>query len=242
MQVQKDVPVQLLLRTDALPQLGFGLLEMDLSEAGIDLLQKQTWKMQPRGGESTSIPDDCKLTTHDDEIPMQAELVKVEIAVPDTELSQAMVPQKQLQQSEGAVLSREEPQPKEQPKVTKGIVRLLQAVRLPAHHRNLLQAKVEGYWDRGVAVFDPEPDFTEKDGLNLAEAVVEQGKSQIVTLIMENASCEPARLKKGRVPGQLSPVTMARATDEEDTWNEPDNLVSTLVTPNQDTPTPSMSQ
>ena len=94
MQVQKDAPVQLLLGTDTLPQLGFSLLEMDLGEAGINLLQKQTWKMQPRGGESTSIPDDCKLTMHDDEIPMQAELVKVEIAVPDTELSQATAPQK----------------------------------------------------------------------------------------------------------------------------------------------------
>ena len=55
---------------------------------------------------------------------------------------------------------------------------------------------------------------------------------------MENASCKPARLKKGRVLGQLSPVTMVIATDEEDTQNEPDNLVSTLVMPDQDTPTP----
>ena len=31
---------------------------------------------------------------------------------------------------------------------------------------------------------------------------------------------------------------MAIATNEEDTRNEPDNLVSTLVMPNQDTPTP----
>ena len=237
-QIQKDAPVELLLGTDTLPQLGFALLEMDLSETGVDLLQKQTWKKQPRGGESTSVPDDRELTTHDDQIPIQAELVKVEMAVPDTELSQATAPQKQLQLSERAVHSSEEPQPKEPSEVTKGVVRLLQAVRLPARHRKLLQAKVEGYWDRGVAVFDPEPDFTEKDGLNLAEAVVEQDKSQIVTLIMENASCEPARLKKGRVLGQLSPITMAIATDEEDTRNEPDNLVSTLVMPNQDTPTP----
>ena len=105
--------------------------------------------------------------------------MKVEIAVPYTELSQATAPQKQLQQSEGAVLSRGEPQPKEPPKVTKGIVRLLQAVRLPVRHRKLLQAKVEGYWHSGVAVLDPEPNLMEKDGLNFAEAVVEQGKSQI---------------------------------------------------------------
>ena len=70
-QVQKDAPVELLLGTDTLPQLGFALLEMDLGETGVDLLQKQTWKKQPRGGESTSVPDDCELTMHDDQIPMQ---------------------------------------------------------------------------------------------------------------------------------------------------------------------------
>ena len=169
---------------------------------------------------------------------MQPAVVKVPAAVPDTEPSQATAPQGPLQQSERAVLSREEPQLKEPPKVTQGVVHLLQAVRLPARHRKVLQAKVEGYWDRGLAVFDPEPDFMEEDGLNLAEAVVEQDKSQMVTLVMENASYEPARLKKGRVLGQLSPVTMAIATDEEDPLNEPDKLVSTLVMPKQVAPTP----
>ena len=240
MQVQKDASVELLLGSDTLPQLGFALLEIDLGETGVDLLQKQTWKSSQEAVSPPPSPDDCELTMHDDQIPMQAELVKVEIAVPDTELSQATAPQKQLQQSERAILSREELQLKEPSKVTKGVVCLLQAVRLPARHQKLLQAKVEGYWDCGVAVFDPEPDFKEKDGLNLAEAVVEQHKCQIVTLIMENASCEPARLKKGLVLGQLFPVTMAIATNEEDTRNEPHNLVSTLVMPNQlqDTSTP----
>ena len=133
-QVRKDAPVELLLGTDTLPQLGFTLLEMDLGETGVDLLQKQTWKKQPRGGESTSIPDDCELTMHADQIPMQAELVKVQIAIPDTELSQATAPRRQLQRFERAVLSRGESQLKEPPKVTKGVVCLLQAVRLPAHH------------------------------------------------------------------------------------------------------------
>ena len=122
--------------------------------------------------------------------------------------------------------------------MTKGVVCLLQAVRLPARHQKVLQAKVEGYWDRGLTVFNPEPDFMEKEELNLAEAVVEQDKSQIVTLVMENASYEPARLKKGRVFGQLSPITMTIATDEEDPVNEPDKLVSTLAMPKQVGSTP----
>ena len=127
-QVQKDAPVELLLGSDTLPQLGFALLEMDLGETGVDLLQKQTWKSSQEAVSPSPSPDDRELTMHDDQIPMQAELVKVEIAVPDTELSQATAPQKQLQQSERAILSREEPQLKEPPKVTKGVVRLLQAV------------------------------------------------------------------------------------------------------------------
>jgi len=43
-QVQKDIPVGLLIRTDTLPQLGFALVETDTCGMGIDLLQKQTWK------------------------------------------------------------------------------------------------------------------------------------------------------------------------------------------------------
>ena len=237
-QVQKDAPVELLLGTDTVPQLGFALLETDLSETGVDLLQEQIWIRHPRGAESTSISNECELATSDDQISMQPAVAKVPAAVPDTELRQAMAPQRPLQQFEGAVLSREEPQLKEPPKVTQRVVRLLQAVRLPAHHRKVVQAKVEGCWDRGLAVFDPEPDFMEEDGLDLAEAVVEQDKSQMVTLVMENASYEPARLKKGRVLGQLSPVTMAIAIDEEDPLNEPYKLVSTLVMPKQVAPTP----
>ena len=225
--------------SELIPYLNLGSPYWGLTSVKQELIysRSRTRKRHPKGGESTSIPNDCELTTSNDQIPMQPELVKVQTAVPDTELSQATAPQEQLQQSERAVLSREEPQLKEPLKVTQGVVRLMQAVRLPAHHRKVLQAKVDGYWDRGLAVFDPEPDFMEKDGLNLAEAVVEQDKSQIVTLVMENASYEPARLKKGRVLGQLSPVTMAIATDEEDPLNEPDKLVSTLAMPKQVTPT-----
>ena len=228
-QVQKDAPVELLLGTDTLPQLGFALLEMDFGETGVDLLQKQTWKKQPKSDALTSIPDDPELINGGNQIPMQEEPAEVQTTVPGPELSQATAPRNESQQPARAVSSGEEYQPKDQLKGTKRVVRLLQAVRLPARHRKMLQARVEGYWDHGLAVFDPELDFTEKDGLNLAEAMVEQDKSQIITLIMENASCEPARLKKGRVLGQLSPAILTTTTDEEDILNEPASRVSTLT-------------
>ena len=53
----------LLLGTDNLPQLVFALLDVDLGEAGIDLLQKQTWKMQPGGGESVMIVSSLRIMT-----------------------------------------------------------------------------------------------------------------------------------------------------------------------------------
>lgn len=52
-QVQKDIPVGLLIRTDTLAQLGFALVETDTCGMGIDLSQKQTWKKQSSGGCNT---------------------------------------------------------------------------------------------------------------------------------------------------------------------------------------------
>ena len=142
---------------------------------------------------------------------------------------QTTIPQEEPQRVR-AEFSRAGPQEKE----AQGVVRLLQAVRLPARHQQLIQARVEGYGDRGLAVFDPEPDFMEKDGLNMAEAVADQDQSRIITLMMENAGHEPTRLKKGQVLGQLSPATTPAPTDEDGAPNEPASLVSRL---NQDVPT-----
>lgn len=49
-QVQKDISVGLLIRTDTLPQLSFALVETDTCGMGIE---KQTWKKQSSGGCNT---------------------------------------------------------------------------------------------------------------------------------------------------------------------------------------------
>jgi len=81
----------------------------------------------------------------------------------------------------------------EEPVSHPAIVRLLQAVRLPARHKKLLKAKVEGSVD--------EPELRAE--LSIPEALVKPDASCLVTLVMENSSFEPSRLKKGRILGQL---------------------------------------
>ena len=77
------------------------------------------------------------------------------------------------------------------------IVRLLQAVCLPARYKKLLKAKVEGSADGPCALYEPEPELRAE--LSMPEALVKPDASCLVTLVMENFSFEPTRLKKGRI-------------------------------------------
>ena len=224
-QVQKDAPVGLLIGTDTLPQLGFALVETDTNGTGIDLLQKQAWKKQLSVDVQPQTPQDSGPEIARKDEPMNVPVTKQQKPPPEVTASSVEA----------------------QPKEPKGVVRLLQAVRLPARHRKLLRARVEGIWGHSLTVFDPEPDLTEKDGLNIAEAIVEPDGSRTVTLILENARFEPTRLKKGRVLGQLSPAQLADEDLKAREESEPDKEegdpaeretpMVALTQPQSDTPT-----
>lgn len=98
------------------------------------------------------------------------------------------------------------------------VVHLLQATRLPANHQKLLRARVEGLPSSELALFEPDYELRKEYRLNMAEAIVQPDRSNTVTLILENASCEPLRLRKGRVIGMMQPVHLGspRGTDEAD--------------------------
>lgn len=112
-----------------------------------------------------------------------------------------------------------EPARREEPVYQHAIVRLLQAVRLPARHKKLLKAKVEGSTDGPCALFEPEPELRAE--LSLPEALVKPDASCIVTLMMENSSFEPTRLKKGRILGQLYPASILSDQDPQPDTTEP---------------------
>ena len=99
------------------------------------------------------------------------------------------------------------------------IVHLLQAVRLPAQHKKLLKAKVEGSTDGPSALFEPEPELRAE--LNMPKALIKPDASCIVTLVMENSSFELTQLKKGRTLGQLYPANILSDQDPQPDTTEP---------------------
>ena len=71
--------------------------------------------------------------------------------------------------------------------------------------KKLLKAKIEGSADGPCALFEPEPELRAE--LSMPEALVKPDVSCLVTLMRENSSFEPTRLKKGRILGQLYPTS-----------------------------------
>ena len=207
-QVQHDAPVGLLLGTDVLPQLGFAMLESDPNGMITDLLLGQKWpnqSIQPKSGTPTE-------QVQREVLPQEPSL---SLAVSEQEPSDSTAPTANNQ----AIVPNAMPARQEEPVYQHAIVRLLQAVRLPARHKKLLKAKVEGSTDGPCALFEPEPELRAE--LSMPEALVKPDASCIVTLVMENSSFEPTRLKKGRILGQLYPVSILLDQDPQPDTTEP---------------------
>ena len=73
------------------------------------------------------------------------------------------------------------------------------------------KAKVEGSTDGPCALFEPEPEL--RSELSMPEALVKPDASCIVTLLMENSSFEPTRLKNiGAIVPSEQPVRPGSTT------------------------------
>ena len=176
-QIQKDAPVGLLLGTDLLSQLGFALLESNSEGEGTDLLQDQTWKKScsytTKAAPDVTEQDDA-LEEHEPDAPIEPNLAQEQVPLFQVE----MTGYQELQEGVSA------PDRGEDPLQQQGVVRLLQAVRLPARHKKLVRAEVEGLKDNSVALFEPVPEFLGQTGLSMPEAFVEPDESRFVTLVL----------------------------------------------------------
>ncbi len=207
MQVQKDAPVEFLLGTDLLPQLGFTLLESSTDGTGMDLLQSNIWRKVTETEESSDVRREEEL------VVMESSETESTEGSSDVQTGEEQL--QILRDPTSLTVGGNESQERV------GVVRLLQAVRLPARHQKLLRARVDGLPNRELALFEPDSELRKKDGLNMAEAILEPDASNTVTLVLENAGCEALRLKKGRVLRMLQPVQLVSsqpvdATDTED--------------------------
>ncbi len=194
-QVQKDAPVDLLLGTDLLPHLGFVVLQAGGNSLGTDLLQSDSWAKLATPPAQMDPP--TKGEKDEDGEGERAREEPSEPASDSPDLGAETRIEGQPRETHPANL--------EQPV---GVVKLLQATRFPARHQRLLRAKVEGLSISDLVMFKPEPGLKDTHGLNLAEAVVQPDRDNLVTLVLENATYEATRLKQGRVLGHLYQGTL----------------------------------
>ena len=93
-------------------------------------------------------------------------------------------------------------------------VHLLQATKIPPHHRKLVQMKVNGLRNVPMSLFEPDQGKANEVGVAVADAVVEASQGNCITLILENPNSEPLCLKKGLIIGAIEPVESVLASQE----------------------------
>ena len=180
LQVQKGAPVNLLLGTDLLPQLGFSLIQKKGS-CVVDVLDvtahKQTENInnleshtpQP-GPESHATASQCSESDH---------------------------------------RFRSTTKSSENSKTPSAIVKLIQATRLPPRHSKLVRAGIErAEIETRVCLFEPTISSLSCKGLSIADAVVERCDDGEMVLVVTNQGAEAAHLEVGEVLGELQPVLL----------------------------------
>ena len=198
LQVQKDAPVGLLLGTDLLPHLGFAFLESGTETSWRNLLQGCPWDKFTEKSNRDSTDTSGSVTTNQASSSQR----DVKITITDCEAAEQEVERGKLDQPPPDIVTGD------QTPITTGAVRLLQAVRFPAQHKKMLRVRVEGLQGYPLALFEPDPELTKARGLSMPEALVELDENRCITLVLENATLEPTRLKKGRILGYLHPTEL----------------------------------
>ena len=107
------------------------------------------------------------------------------------------------------------------------VVKLLTATKLPAGHRKLVRAKVDGWFPDSLALFTP---MTESSELKIADSAVQADDKGCLKLIVENSGCCHMELEEGMRLGTLEEA------EQVDTWEEPEPkaLVSAIASSQSD--------
>ena len=199
--VQKDAPNDLLLGTDLLPQLGVSLVVGKGDGGLVDLLSgcepHFVVQRNDRPMEMTSTH-----TTHAngqegaaaDQVGVHRGSCGIENTLPTSERE----PRRRTPTSTTTLCDP-----------PSGVIRLLTAVRIPAGHKKMVHGRVSHRQDE-VLLFTPQLD---EEFLRMEESVVEVGGGHCVTLVMENRSHSPIRLKKGTKLGETFAVDILNWND-----------------------------
>ena len=191
-QVQKDAPADLLLGTDLLPQLGFHFIQLQPQGESVNLL---TMGMKEQM-EIVSLRD------NEETVPGK------QIQSQEESSSMLVTRQKKQTELETSTSQKESTSKRESDSQHVTTVCLLQATRLPAQHKKLLRARVQGLKERTLMFFQPGSERLQEKELTMDEAVTVPDCDDCITLIIENHGLQPIRLKKGEMLGTLEPVSL----------------------------------
>ena len=93
-----------------------------------------------------------------------------------------------------------------------GIVKLLQATRIPAHFRKMVRVVVDGTHQKDLSLITP---TTEDPALVMVDAVIQCEGGNCATVLVENHGDTPMKLGKGMMLGNVEPVELVAEGEEE---------------------------
>ena len=92
-----------------------------------------------------------------------------------------------------------------------GVVRLLEATRVPALHKKLVRVRASGWKHKDQSLLTP---TCEDPLLGMADAIVQFEEGTCATVVVENRSNSPMKLKKGMTLGRLELVDSVVESEE----------------------------
>ena len=179
--VRKGAPNRLLLGTDAQIPLGFSMFKKEAENSGIDLITGELLSIGNEASEPLKPPQGSDGVGSVDQSPLS---------------------------TGGAVTYQEQTPPRTEDLPLDSdqavVVRLLQATRIAPGYKKMVRARVEGDIPHKLSLFTPVP--VEPDVV-MADGAVEFSDDRCVVLVVQNHGVVPAKLKKGQVLGEVSPVS-----------------------------------
>ena len=179
-QVQKDVPVDLLLGTDLQSLLGFSLTVSVPGDNSPDLLRDSEHEETESDPASSHKQDE----THEDETtPIRS------------------IPRKEATPFVPANVAPSTP--------PHGLtVKLLQASHVPARHQKLIKVEIGQGEGDSLFMFAPKQVELQKHGLVMVDSVMDVEGGRCVNLVIENHSFETCHLKEGMELGEAQPIQL----------------------------------
>ena len=92
------------------------------------------------------------------------------------------------------------------------IVRLVQAVKLPARHGKILKARIDGQEGKSPLLFEPDMELCNGLGLSVADSFVEPDENNLITLLVENKELTPTHLDGEQQLGKVTNATLQDPT------------------------------